>query len=32
MLRRVASRSHPLPSGGSREENFHRLATRGYLS
>ena len=27
-----AIRSHPLPSGGSREENLHRLATSGYLS
>ena len=25
-------RSHPLPSGGSREVNLHRLATSGYLS
>ncbi|MFM2216631.1 MAG: hypothetical protein RL240_949, partial [Planctomycetota bacterium] len=25
-----AIRSHPLPSGGSREENLHRLATSGY--
>jgi hypothetical protein len=24
------NRSHPLPSGGGREENAHRLATRGY--
>ena len=30
MLRRRAIRSHPLPSGGGREENVHRLATRGY--
>ena len=30
MLRCVATRSHPLPSGGSREENLHRLATNGY--
>ena len=27
-----AIRSHPLPSGGSREVNLHRLATSGYLS
>ena len=26
----AATRRHPLPSGGSCEENVHRLATRGY--
>jgi hypothetical protein len=25
------NRSHSLPSGGDREENAHRLATRGYV-
>jgi hypothetical protein len=25
------NRSHSLPSGGDREENIHRLATRGYV-
>jgi len=25
------NRSHLLPSGGRREENIHRLATRGYV-
>ena len=32
-LRQVATgflRSHPLPSGGSRDNNLHRLATGGY--
>jgi hypothetical protein len=25
-------RSHPLPSGGRRQENLHRLANGGYMS